>query len=172
MSLTGFDQTAVFEDQFPKSPDLAAALITFVHSALTSEQSEDELELGLAELLLRLMGVSGVGAAPIEPLRPQQLRAIATRLLDEMSSPLSLDELALEYGTTPVNIVRAFTASYGIPPFVWLNMERIIHARHLLRKERPLAEVAYTLGYADQAHFTRRFKAATGMTPSQFARMQ
>jgi AraC family chemosensory pili system transcriptional regulator ChpD len=171
-SLTGLDANAVFERNFPQSPPLAKDLIRFVHSALGKDQSEEEIEVDLAELLLQLMELTGATAAPTEPLRPNQVDAIAMRLMDEMSSPPSLNEIALEHRTTPVNIVRAFTASFGIPPFVWLNMRRITEARHRLRRKQTLADVAYDLGYADQAHFTRRFKAATGMTPAQFARLK
>jgi AraC family transcriptional regulator, chemosensory pili system protein ChpD len=170
--LTGVDQNIVFDDQFPQSPALANDLIHFVKSAMMAEQTEAEIELGLAEFLLQLTELSGSTPSPTEPLRPHQVHSIATRLLDEISSPPSLDELALEHQTTPVNIVRAFTASFGVPPFVWLNMRRITEARHRLRRKQTLADVAYDLGYADQAHFTRRFKAATGMTPAQFARMK
>lgn len=171
-SLTGLDANTAFERQFPHSEALAEKLLRFVASALALEQSQEEIEVDLAELLLQLMELSGAAVAPTEPLRPNQVDAIATRLLDEMSSPPSLNELALEHGTTSVNIVRAFTASFGVPPFVWLNMRRIIEARHRLRRKHTLADVAYDLGYADQAHFTRRFKAATGMTPAQFACMK
>lgn len=170
--LTGVDENVVFDDQFPQSPALANDLIHFVKTAMMAEQTEAEIELGLAEFLLQLTELSGSTPSPTEPLRPHQVYSIATRLLDEILSPPSLDELALEHRTTPVNIVRAFTASFGVPPFVWLNMRRITEARHRLRRKQTLADVAYDLGYADQAHFTRRFKAATGMTPAQFARMK
>jgi AraC-like DNA-binding protein len=30
------------------------------------------------------------------------------------------------------------------------------------------ADVAFECGFADQAHFTRHFKARTGVTPGQF----
>ena len=33
---------------------------------------------------------------------------------------------------------------------------------------RPLAEIALALGYADQSHFTTSFKEQTGMTPGAF----
>lgn len=171
-SLTGLDKNAVFERQFPQSQALADKLIRFVNSALVKDQSEDEIEVDLADLLLHLMELSGAAAAPTEALRPYQVDAIAMRLMDEMSSPPSLHEIAMEHRTTPVNIVRAFTASFGVPPFLWLNIRRITEARHRLRRQQTLADVAYDLGYADQAHFTRRFKAATGMTPAQFARMK
>jgi AraC-like DNA-binding protein len=34
--------------------------------------------------------------------------------------------------------------------------------------DRTLADVAYEVGFADQAHFTRTFKAALGLTPARY----
>jgi AraC-like DNA-binding protein len=36
----------------------------------------------------------------------------------------------------------------------------------------PLAEVALTAGFADQAHFTRIFRSAYGVTPGRYARLR
>jgi AraC-like DNA-binding protein len=44
-------------------------------------------------------------------------------------------------------------------------------ARHRLRDGTPLAEVALTAGFADQAHFTRMFASAYGLTPGRYARL-
>jgi AraC-like DNA-binding protein len=38
----------------------------------------------------------------------------------------------------------------------------------MLRSQQPLADIAITTGFADQAHFTRAFKAIMGMTPGQY----
>ena len=37
-----------------------------------------------------------------------------------------------------------------------------------LRLRRPLADVALATGFADQAHLTRKFKAAFGITPARY----
>ncbi len=34
----------------------------------------------------------------------------------------------------------------------------------------PLAEVAYATGFADQSHFTHRFRRVIGLPPGQYAR--
>ena len=39
---------------------------------------------------------------------------------------------------------------------------------HLSYKNRNVSEVAYQLGYASVAHFSRQFKKAVGMTPSKY----
>jgi AraC-like DNA-binding protein len=38
----------------------------------------------------------------------------------------------------------------------------------MLTQGEPPASVAPSLGFADQAHLTRRFKAAYGMTPGRY----
>ncbi|WGX96609.1 helix-turn-helix domain-containing protein [Nocardioides sp. L-11A] len=59
----------------------------------------------------------------------------------------------------------------GLSP-KWLVQRRRLHdAADLLRTGTAvdLARVAAELGYADQAHFTRDFRAATGLTPGRFS---
>jgi AraC-like DNA-binding protein len=48
-------------------------------------------------------------------------------------------------------------------------MRRLDFARHRLRDGMPLVELALVAGFADQAHFTRMFRSAFGVTPGRFA---
>ncbi len=52
----------------------------------------------------------------------------------------------------------------------WLVQRRRLHeaADRLRRGETDLAGLAAYLGYADQAHLSREFKAVTGSTPASF----
>ncbi|GAA1507116.1 AraC family transcriptional regulator [Nocardioides humi] len=59
----------------------------------------------------------------------------------------------------------------GLSP-KWLVQRRRLHdAADLLRagEDVDLARVAAELGYADQAHLTRDFRAVTGLTPGEFS---
>ncbi len=46
------------------------------------------------------------------------------------------------------------------------------NASHTKHRARPLVEVACDAGFADQAHFTRTFKAAFGLTPARYRAMR
>lgn len=50
-------------------------------------------------------------------------------------------------------------------------MRRLDATRRWLRDARPLAETAVEAGFAEQAHFTRTFKAAFGMTPGRYVKL-
>lgn len=58
----------------------------------------------------------------------------------------------------------------GLSP-KWLIQRRRLQEAAARLRETPssLADVAVDLGYADQPHFTRDFRAVTGMTPGDFA---
>lgn len=66
---------------------------------------------------------------------------------------------------------RQFHAVHGTSPYRYSVMRRLDVARSWLRDARPLAETALEAGFADQAHFTRTFKAAFGMTPGRYVKL-
>lgn len=50
-------------------------------------------------------------------------------------------------------------------------MRRLELARSQLGGGMPLAELALAADFVDQAHFTRMFRAAYGVTPGRYARL-
>ena len=82
---------------------------------------------------------------------------------------VNIDEIADLTQLSRAYLIRAFTRSVGIPPYHWLLQLRIEEAKTLLAHGTPISEVAFEVGFADQSHFTRRFKSITGLTPGQYA---
>lgn len=68
---------------------------------------------------------------------------------------------------------RRFRAAVGYGPATYLRVARLQRARALRVREpgATLADIAASVGYADQQHLARDSRALTGMTPTQlFAR--
>ncbi|THF65790.1 AraC family transcriptional regulator [Pseudothauera nasutitermitis] len=84
------------------------------------------------------------------------------------SMPLSLDELAALVGMNRYQLIRAFRAATGMTPHAWRLDQRVNRARASLRAGEDLASVAHRLGFADQSHFQRVFKAHAGITPGRY----
>jgi AraC-like DNA-binding protein len=80
-------------------------------------------------------------------------------------------QLCEKFALTERTLQRLTKSRIGLSP-KWLIQRRRLHeaAERLRGDAAPdLARVAADLGYADQAHFGRDFKAVTGLTPGQFA---
>jgi AraC-like DNA-binding protein len=127
----------------------------------------DSLVLDLAEGLMagersggRLVAAQRVDVPVIERAR-QFLDAERTRVVHST-------ELESITGLTRYDLARQFKRMLGTSPYRYLIMRRLEFARQLMHRERPLAEVACEAGFADQAHFTRVFKAAFGLTPARY----
>ncbi|MFM4859162.1 AraC family transcriptional regulator [Aeromonas hydrophila] len=99
---------------------------------------------------------------------PQHLQRAAELMQDDCSSHLTLAQLSAVAGLTPSHFVRSFSRHYGMTPHAYLLDQRIRHARTLLRRGEPLAEVALASGFADQAHFQRQFKRRVAATPGHY----
>jgi len=98
------------------------------------------------------------------------LRVLA--LMDaSVETGVSVETLAREAGLSPAHFARAFTRSVGRPPHQHLLALRLERARALLgAPDARLSDVALRTGFADQAHFTRQFRRAFGVTPGAVLR--
>jgi AraC-like DNA-binding protein len=83
---------------------------------------------------------------------------------------VSLSQLSALAHLSPFYFARAFTKAVGLPPHAYLEAVRIQKARELIDSGAAIADTAVAVGYADQSHFTCRFKRVLGITPGQFAR--
>jgi AraC family transcriptional regulator len=110
-------------------------------------------------------------ARPVNGTRrpPAWLREVEERLRDIPPGQVTIAGLARDVGVHPIHLARVFRRYHGAAPAAYVRRLRLDWAaRELIRSDTPLSVVASEAGFADQAHFTRAFKAATGLTPGRY----
>ena len=81
---------------------------------------------------------------------------------------LPVAAIARELHVSPRHLERLFHAELAMSPSEFARMLRLRRAYDLLVETRqPVSEVALDCGFADGSHFSRRFRAAFGRSPSQ-----
>ena len=116
----------------------------------------------LALLVGRHGQLADPAAAAFGRERMRRLRAFVAERLH--GSPHVAD-MARTLGMSPSAFGRALRAATGLTPMGFVREARVERAKAMLGGDATLGEIAVRCGYADQAHFTRSFKAATGLTP-------
>ncbi len=86
--------------------------------------------------------------------------------LNQVGSP---SELARRSNLTLPRLNRLTKRLFGLTSGQLITKTRIAAAsRMLLENQAPISEVSLACGFFDQSAFTRSFRSATGVTPSQF----
>jgi AraC-like DNA-binding protein len=125
----------------------------------------DSLVMELAEGLLEERG------ADLSPPRRVDARAVerARRLLDAAPGrPVRSAELEAATGLTRYDLARQFRIALGTSPHRYHVLRRLQHARAMIQNGHRLADAAAEAGFADQAHFTRAFTSAFGLSPGRY----
>jgi AraC-like DNA-binding protein len=140
---------------FPGAPEPLA------HDALVHE-----LARGLIRADARLSGLTRRVACDLPALERARgfLAGACTRVVASR-------ELEAVTGLSRYELARQFRIVYGTSPYRFLLMRRLEHVRSRLGGGAALAGIAAEAGFADQAHLSRRFKAAYGLTPGHYRRL-
>jgi AraC family transcriptional regulator len=134
---------------------------------LASARGEDLGNFALEASLLELLAALGSQLTK----RGDELRVARVAERFEQDPSLSIEELALEEGLTKGQLLDAFRRERGISLRSYQLDRRLERARELVAgTSLSLAAVAVEAGFCDQAHFTRCFRKAEGMTPGEFRR--
>jgi AraC family transcriptional regulator len=84
-----------------------------------------------------------------------------------IEEPIRLRDLATVAGLSRMHFAAQFRAYTGTSPSRFVMMQRIQHAQALLGDPRKtLADVALSVGFRTQAHFTTVFHRLVGNTPN------
>ncbi|WP_020576012.1 helix-turn-helix transcriptional regulator [Actinopolymorpha alba] len=149
----------------PRSAPSAAALRTVLSATPRSQLAAEHQLLALADWLVDTAEPGG--ASGLSP-------AIATavdRLAADLAAPISLRTVAAEVGLPYDTFRRRFTGEVGTSPLAFRNGRRLQRAATLLRlTDMTTREIARTLGFTDEFHFSRRFRAHFGLPPRDYRR--
>jgi len=149
--------------------------------ALLSETSRERpagavfAESMAASIGAHLLAHYSAGPRSLRPARGGLGGLARRRLVEHVEShlgeELALGRLAEVVGLSPYHFSREFKRATGETVHGYVVRRRLERARDLLRRgELPISVLAQDLGFADQSHLTRLFRARFGTTPAAFAR--
>ncbi len=161
---------------------LGVAALRFPRRALADAQTASQVDTlcrpidgdaaarRLADGLEQLLDRCAEHAAAAQPGGACGLEPAMRRLHAGPDAGLTIEALARECGLSPTRFIRRFKAATGMTPGSYRLNLRINGARRLLASGAALSEAAYAMGFADQAHLQRAFKAHHALTPGCYAR--
>ena len=151
----------------PKSLPIIAQMeaLSYVPSPLRSE----ELVFGLIERVIAAM--TGDRRTQAAPTAREMRRVVeAIRLVEsDAGRPLELKEMAAVAGMSKYHFLRVFRRLTGVTPHQYLISARLRRAALALAcSRRPVIAVALDSGFGDLSTFNKTFRAAFGLTPTQY----
>jgi AraC-like DNA-binding protein len=117
--------------------------------------------------------VAGQDFAPVSVTARDRRRAVRMALWLEAHAdqPLDLQRVARESGVSAFHFLRLFAKVTGVTPHQYLVRTRLRRAARLLAQDsRPIAAIAYEVGFGDLSNFVRTFRRAAGVSPRHFRR--
>lgn len=103
----------------------------------------------------------------VVPLGNQSVATLKEYLMANLDQPVKLEQLSSLCQLSPTQFQRHFKAKVGLTPYAWLSRLRLEQGMKLLKSGVCGTDVAHQIGFYDQAHFSKAFKATYGVSPSQ-----
>jgi AraC family transcriptional regulator len=144
------------------------AMLEALGSAASPHERE-ELALRLVERVIAALGQSR--RPPAAPTGREARRVVeAIRFIEsDAARPISLADLAAVAGMSKYHFLRVFRRLAGVTPHQYLISMRMRRAAlGLAASRRPVLEIALDSGFGDLSTFNRTFRAAFGLTPTQY----
>jgi AraC family transcriptional regulator len=147
------------------------------HLARAVRMAEDGADASYIDTLARAIVVRAAqirqGSARVSPLPKWRLRRVVDYIEAHISEAISLADLAAAAGLSRTHFAAQFRLATSCKPHDFILLQRIEAAeRLLLQTSRALLDIALTVGFQTQAHFSTVFKRFVGETPGRWRRAQ
>lgn len=168
----GLDMAAYFSRPVVRDAAMGRALARAISAAGQAQESlrAEELTRSVLVRLLQRYGERRSSGDETRSAGMARMVCIRDYLRSHFDQDITVDALAREAGLSRVHLTRAFAQQFGVPPHIYLNAVRLERAQAGMLAGHSLAEVAAGCGFADQSHFSRRFKGSVGVAPGAWLR--
>jgi len=166
---------------------------TFRRAALNSTQMTEVIELfqavernkndgsfgsdihqtvALLNLLLKIAPLLNISSAGESIRNKDFLRVvpILDYIRDNLSEPLTLDQIAGKFFISKHYLCRIFKSATGFSVMEYIIYSRILRARQLLQEGVSVQQAGELSGFSDNSHFIRTFGHLTGTSPGRYAK--
>jgi len=136
-----------------------------------ASQSPVEKAAEVGRLLALLMEIFGDNTAPAERVMAPWLAAAKATLDANLEIEIDIKTMAHDLEVSYETFRKAFQKQFGVSPTLYRTQRRIAVACRLLRLTTMTHQrIATHLGFADEFHFSKRFKQIVGTGPREYRR--
>ena len=138
---------------------------------LLQQEEYDDLRDAALKALVNMIVITLLKAAT--PVSKQEGQTLITKLIEYIDThymdEIKLDNLADQFFVSKFYLCHEFKKYTNRTINQYINTTRILNAqRQIMESTHSFTKIASDCGFASCTHFTRTFKAVTGVTPSQF----
>jgi len=137
-----------------------SAIEEFIREQIGQSRDEDFL-ITFEQYLLK--------SFPLKTIRKEIIHSVDT--IDAIEKQKgAFEKIVSELRLSSKTFINTFNTTIGLSPLQYVQLKRVNKALALIRKypHKTLTEIAYELGFFDQAHFIRVFKSFCGITPKKY----
>ena len=134
-------------------------------SKIESTDAEVLRETYIIELLAILNSLKG--EAPDVRNYDEKTQAVLTYINENISSPLTVDELAGYVHLSKYHFMRRFKENTGQTVHSYVRQQRLLYASRLIREGIPASQAAGRSGFDDYSVFYKAFKDNFGISPKE-----
>lgn len=141
---------------------------TLAYWSRSGQPRSDLFGMNALELILLWCDTQNPRAVPLDA----RILRVLEHLDQHLAEPLTVPALARVAHLSTSRFAHLFTAQLGVSPSAYLERQRIAQARLLLEHtQRPVAEIARSVGFSDPLYFSARFRQLLGMAPTRYRQL-
>lgn len=134
---------------------------------LKSNISGFDKEIELANTLIQLFTSCDID---IHLQTNEKIEPIKTYIEEHFLEIIKLNDMEDKFGINKFALIRNFKSEFNTTPNAYQLQLKVNYAKQLLKSSDNIVDIAIRSGFYDQAHFTKEFKKAYGITPLQYQR--
>jgi AraC-like DNA-binding protein len=123
----------------------------------------------LLELVVARLAVKPARASSVSPLEAWRVKMAIDFIDQRIDHSMTSAELGAAVGLSPMHFAARFRAATGTSPHTFILRRRIEHAQTLLTTTKStISDIAFSVGFRTQAHFTTVFRRQVDDTPHRW----